>query len=123
MKRLALLMVVGALMACGSDSTGPSQKFDGTWAGNAIVDASDTLHFVFISSETSGAFTGTGTVSGSGASEAMTFTGTSTPPTINLSLQVESETLTYTGTYVHSDSLVGVVSEGGTSVELDLKKQ
>jgi hypothetical protein len=123
MKRMALLLVVGALMACGGDSTGPSQKFSGTWVGNAIVDADDTLHFVFISSETSGAVTGTGTVANTGASEAITFSGTSTPPTVSLSVLVESETLTYTGTFVHSDSLVGVISEGGTSVELDLKKQ
>ena len=51
-----------------------------------------------------------------------TFTGTSTPPSINPVLTAGDETLTYAGAYVSSDSLTGIISEGGTSVALGLKK-
>jgi hypothetical protein len=121
MKKFAIIAILAVLAACGSDN-GPSDKFTGTWTGDAATGGSDTLHFVFTPSQNGSAVTGNGTVSEGGSSEAMTYTGTSTPPSVNLTLSINSETLTYVGSYVKSDSISGVVSEGGTSVALDLKK-
>jgi type 1 fimbria pilin len=121
MKKFAIIAFVAALAACGSDN-GPSDKFTGTWSGDAVVSPTDTLHFVFTPAQNGSAVTGSGIISSGGDSEAFTFSGTSTPPSVNLTLQVGSEALAYTGTYIKSDSLAGAISEGSTSIVLDLKK-
>jgi hypothetical protein len=122
MKRVAILATIVFLAACGSDSNGPSDKFSGTWSGDAITSSSDTLHFVFISTQTGSGVAGSGNVSSGGTAEGFSFTGTSTPPSVNLVLTAGSETLTYAGAYVSSDSLTGIITEGSTSVALGLKK-
>lgn len=122
MKRVAILATIVFLAACGSDSNGPSDKFSGTWSGDAINTTGDTLHFLFVSTQTGAGVTGSGTVSSGGTSEGFSFTGTSTPPTVNVTLTAGDETLTYAGVYVTSDSLSGTITENETSVALGLKK-
>ena len=122
MKRIAILALVAMLAACGSDSSGPTNKFSGSWTGDAIVDPTDTLHFVFNSAQNGSAVSGSGTVSAGSTVLAHTFSGTSTPPSLNFTMTVGSETLTYAGTYIKSDSISGVLTEGSTSVALSLKK-
>src|SRR6476469_1681635 len=114
MKRLAILVAVAVLSACSSDSSGPTQRFTGTWSGDAMASASDTLHFVFTSAQTGSAVSGSGTVSSGSTLLDYTFTGTSTPPTLNFTLTVGSETLTYAGNYITADSGAGAITEGST---------
>jgi len=123
MKRLAILAVVAVLAACGSDSSGPTDTFTGTWRGIVITDPTDTLHFEMISGQSGSTLNGNGHVSAGDDVEAFTFTGTSTPPTITLSIVVDDNTMTYTGSYVTRDSIAGFASESGSSFTLDLSKQ
>ena len=123
MKRLAILAVVAVLAACGSDSSGPSDTFTGTWNGIVITDPTDTLHFQMISGQSGSSLNGNGHVSAGSDVGAFTFTGTSTPPTIALTIVTGIDTLTYTGAYVTKDSVAGFVSESGQSFVLDLAKQ
>ena len=122
MKRIAILALVAVLAACGSDSSGPTNKFSGTWTGDATPDPADTLHFVFNSAQTGSAVSGSGTVSAGSTVLAHTFSGTSTPPSLAFTMTVGSETLTYAGTYITSDSIAGTITEGSTSLPLSLKK-
>jgi len=123
MKRLAILAVVAVLAACGSDSSGPTDTFTGTWNGIVISDPTDTLHFQMISGQSGSTLNGNGHVSAGDDVKAFTFTGTSTPPTIALSIIYGTDTLTYTGSYVTQDSVAGFVTESGSSFTLDLRKQ
>lgn len=123
MRKFAIVAVVAILAACGSDSSGPSNRFDGAWVGDAVVSSSDTVHFVMSGTQTGSTVAGTGTISESGASEAITFSGTSTSPTMNLTIIAGSSTLGYAATYVRSDSVVGVLSENSSTAPLALKKQ
>jgi type 1 fimbria pilin len=123
MKRFAILALMATLAACGSDSSGPTNRFDGTWVGDSPVTSSDTIHFVMNVTQTGSTVAGTGTISEHGASEAITFNGTSTSPTVNLTITAGMETLNYAATYVRSDSVVGVLSENSDSAPLTLKKQ
>lgn len=122
MKRIAILAIVAVLAACGSDNSGPTDKFSGTWSGDAYPDATDTLHFVFNSAQTGSAVSGSGTVSSGSTVLAHTFSGTSTPPSLAFTMTVGSETLTYAGTYITADSISGAITEGSTTVALSLKK-
>lgn len=123
MRKFAIVAVVAILAACGSDSSGPSNRFDGAWIGDALVSPTDTVHFVMTGTQTGSAVAGTGLISEGSASEAITFNGTSTPTTMNLTIVAGSSTLGYTATYVRSDSVVGVLSEGSSSAGLAMKKQ
>ena len=123
MKRSALLMVVGALLACGGNSTGSIDKFDGAWVGDAIFAGPDTLHFVFNTRQTGSSFVGTGLITGPGFGQDISFTGTSTPPTMNATIQVESESANYIGTYVSSNRLEGFWVEGSESIPLNLARR
>jgi type 1 fimbria pilin len=121
MKRIAALAFIVLLAACGSD-TGPTDRFSGTWAGTTVA-GTDTLHVVLVSSQTGSAVSGTGTASDPTSSAALTFSGTSAPPSVSLLIISPFDSATYIGSYVSSDSVVGVISGGGTSSELSLKKQ
>jgi type 1 fimbria pilin len=121
MKRIAALAFLILLAACGSD-TAPTDRFSGTWAGST-VSGTDTLHVVLVSSQTGSAVSGTGTASDSASSAALTFSGTSTPPSVSLLIISPFDSATYNGTFVSSDSVVGVISGGGTSSGLSLKRQ
>lgn len=128
MKTAAVLAIVVILAACGSDSNGPIDKpgdqFIGTWSGNAFVSplSADTLHFVFLASQTASYVTGTASYSAPYA-DTLTFTGTSTPTTLNLEASGVIG-YTYTGTYVTNDSIVGTVNINyfGEDEALSLKK-
>lgn len=126
MKRLACLMIVAVLAACGSDNTGPSDKFGGTWKGIVSVapDTADTLTWLFTSTQAGSSVTGTVAVtSTNGDSENFTLAGTSTPPNLNLVLSVGGVAqYTYAGAYITSDSISGVLTASGV-LGLDLKKQ
>ena len=121
MKRIAALALIALLAACGSD-TAPTDRFSGTWAGDAVTGA-DTLHLVLVSSQTGSTISGTGTASEHSTSEGLTFSGTSTPPSVSMVIISPFDSATYTGTYASSDSIVGVISGGGTTTGLSLKKQ
>jgi len=123
MKRFAIFALVAILAACGSDSSGPSNRFDGAWVGDALVTPTDTVHFVMNGTQTGSTVAGTGTVSEGGTSEATTFSGSSTSPTLNLTITVGTETIAYAATYVRSDSVVGVLTENSSTAALALKKQ
>jgi hypothetical protein len=123
MKRVAILALVVVLAACGSDSSGPTDKFSGTWTGKLLSGTTDTLNFVFVAGQNGSTVSGTGNISENGQIEADTFSGTSAPPSIALTIVFGSDTLTYLGSYVSSDSIAGVITEGGTSLALDLAKQ
>lgn len=126
MKRLACLMIAAILAACGSDNTGPSDKFGGTWKGtvSAVPDTVDTLTWIFNSTQTGSSVTGTvALTSTNGGSENFTLAGTSTPPTVNLVLSVGGVAqYTYNGAFITSDSIAGVLTASGV-LGLDLKKQ
>jgi hypothetical protein len=121
MNRIAALALIAMLAACGSD-TGPTDRFSGTWAGDLIPNATDTVHFVLVSTQTGSTITGTGTASDT-TSTALTFTGTSTPPTVDLVVSSGGNTFNYAGTFVSSDSISGALSDGAVSAGLSLKKQ
>ena len=123
MKRIAILILGAALLACGSDSSGPTDTFSGTWVGDAFVDASDTLHVVLTPTQNGSSISGTGTLTAGSAGQAITYNGVSTPPTINLTIVAGMAALNYSGTYVRSDSVVGLLSGNGDTVALSLKKQ
>ena len=123
MKRLAMLALLVAVAACGSDSSGPTDRFSGTWIGNAYVGTTDTVSFVVAASQSGSAVTGTGTASSGGTSIPFTLTGTSTPPSLSLVITTGTDTLTYVGSYVTADSVAGTATEGSTVVPLSLKKQ
>jgi type 1 fimbria pilin len=123
MRTFATVALVALLAACGSDSSGPSNRFDGAWIGDALVSPTDTVHFVMSGTQTGSTVAGTGLISEASASEAITFSGTSTSPTMNLTIVAGSSTLGYTATYVRSDSVVGVLSENSASAPLTLRKQ
>jgi hypothetical protein len=89
----------------------------------AVPDGSDTLHFTLTPSQTGSDVTGTGIAAAGGDTEAFTYTGTSTSTTVTLVVTLGDETLSYVGTYSSSKAITGVISEGATSVELDLTKQ
>jgi len=107
MKRLAILLIVAVLAACGSDNTGPSDKFNGSWIGIIVPDSADTITVEFNATQTGSSVIGNGVASDAGSSNGFTFTGSSTPPTLTLLLQVQSSTATYTGEYITSDSIAG----------------
>jgi hypothetical protein len=121
MKRIAALALIALLAACGSDA-GPTDRFSGTWTGEAIPNATDTIHYVLVSTQTGSTVTGTGTVSDT-TSAPLTFTGTSTSPYVDLVVILGDNTFNYSGTFVSSDSISGALSDGATSVGLSLKKQ
>jgi type 1 fimbria pilin len=123
MKTFAIAGVVLAISACASDSSAPTDRFDGTWSGDAIVSASDTIHFVMGATQNGSAVAGNGNISEGGASEAITFNGTSSDPSVNLTIIAGSDALTYTATYVRSDSVVGTLTEGSASAGLSMKRQ
>jgi hypothetical protein len=87
------------------------------------VTGTDTIHVVLVSAQTGSAVSGTGTASDPTTSAALTFSGTSAPPALTLLVISPFDSATYVGTYVSSDSVVGVLSGGGTSSALSLKKQ
>jgi hypothetical protein len=122
MKRIAALALIALLAACGGDA-GPTDRFSGTWSGNAIASPTDTVHIVLSAAQTGSTITGTGTASDFSGSEPVTFSGTSTAPSVNLVVIIESDTLNYSGTFVSSDSISGSLSAGGPPVGLSLKKQ
>jgi len=122
MKRVAIIALVAILAACGSDSSGPTDKFSGTWVGRAISN-NDTLNFNLIAGQNGSAVTGNGTISEGVESAPLTFSGTSAPPTVSLVMVYETDTLIYTGSYANSDSISGVVSSGGGAIALSFKKQ
>jgi hypothetical protein len=122
MKRVAILALVVVLAACGSDSSGPTNKFSGTWTGKALAGPTDTLNFVFVAGQNGSTVSGTGNISADGTTLADVFSGTSAPPSVALTILVGPNTLTYSGSYVSSDSIAGVLSEAGTSLTLDLVK-
>lgn len=123
MREFAIVALVAILAACGSDSSGPSNRFDGAWIGDALVSPTDTVHFVMTGTQTGSAVAGTGLISEGSASEAITFSGTLTPSTMNLTIVAGSSTLGYTAIYARSDSVVGVLSENSASASLTLKRQ
>ncbi|HWZ61033.1 MAG TPA: hypothetical protein VNW46_18760 [Gemmatimonadaceae bacterium] len=103
--------------ACGSSSpTAPKDTFNGSWLG---VLGPDTIRIA--ATQTGTAFSGTGTVSPGG--QTVTFVGTSTPPTLNGTLTAGTTPIAFTGSYVTPDSIVGVLSAGGSSAGFSLKKQ
>jgi len=122
MKRVAIVALVAILAACGSDNNGPTDKFSGTWTGKYIVSSTDTANFVLVAGQNGTAVTGTGQISAGTESVPLTFSGTSTPPAVNLTVIVGSNMLTYAGSYVSSDSISGIISEGSQSGVLDLAK-
>jgi lysozyme family protein len=121
MNRIAALAFLVLLAACGSD-TAPTDRFSGTWAGDVIPNATDTVHFVLVATQTGSTITGTGTASDT-TSTPLTFTGTSTPPSLALVVSLEGNTFNYAGTFVSSDSISGAISDGTVSAGLSLKKQ
>lgn len=125
MKRLACLIIVAILAACGSDSSRPTDTFTGTWIGAAIADSADTVTFRFMSTQTGGSVIGTGIVSEGAATNGFTFGGTLTAPTLNLMIQASGggDPASYAGTYVTSDSIAGIITSGPVTTALDLKKQ
>jgi hypothetical protein len=123
MRKFTIVALVASLAACGSDSSGPSNRFDGAWIGDALVSPTDTVHFVMSGTQTGSTVAGTGLISEASASEAITFSGTSTSSAMNLTIIAGSSTLGYAATYVRSDSVVGVLSEGSSSAGLSMKKQ
>jgi hypothetical protein len=125
MKRIAITAIACTLFACGGSDNStapPSDTFTGTWTGIAPENA-DTLHFTFIAGQAGSAISGTGTVEDGGNTALMTFTGTLSSPSLIMTLGVNAHSLAYSGTFVRSDSVVGHVAEGSTSLELDLVKQ
>jgi hypothetical protein len=118
MKRLALFALTVAVAACGSSSTGPTDKFTGNWYG--LVDGDS----VKISATQSGnTFTGNGIVFNFvGDTSTVTFNGTSTPPTLQSILAfVNSETsFAFTGTYISADSISGEAVSGSDSLPFAL---
>lgn len=125
MKRLASLLIVAVLIACGSDGSGPTDTFTGTWIGIAILDSTDTITFRFMSTQTGSSVIGTGIVSQGTATNGFTFGGTLTPPTLNLEIQTSGggDPASYAGTYVTSDSIGGTITSGPVVTALNLKKQ
>jgi len=121
MKRIAFIALAAFLAACGSDN-GPTDRFSGTWVGRAIAN-NDTLNFNLVAGQNGSAVTGNGTISEGVESAPLAFTGTSAPPSVNLMMTFASETLSFTGSYVSSDSVSGIVSEGSSSAPMSLKKQ
>jgi len=121
MKRIAVLALVAILAACGSDSSGPTDKFSGTWSGKTL-NGTDTLGVLIIAAQNGSTVTGTGSLSEGSSSESATITGTSTPPSVALTLTIGSNTANYAGSYVSSDSISGIISAGTTSLPLDLAK-
>lgn len=122
--RLSCLVIVAVLVACGSDKTGPSDVFSGTWAGVGVLDAADTLVFQFDAAQSGSALLGNGIVALDSASNSFTYTGTSAPPALTMTLSVTGGGVaTFTGTYVTRDSVAGTIIWGSVPVALGLKKQ
>jgi hypothetical protein len=121
MNRIAVLALVALLAACGGDA-GPTDRFSGTWIGN-LVPSGDTIHLVLTPAQTGSTVIGTGTATDSSGSAPVPFSGTSTPPSVNLTMILKGDTLGYAGTFVTSDSIVGILSAGRTPLPLSLKKQ
>jgi hypothetical protein len=121
MKRIAALALIAVLAACSSD-TAPTDRFSGTWAGSAVI-GTDTAHLVLVSTQTGSTVSGTGTATDNNTSSALTFTGTSTPPSVNLLIISPFDSTSYIGSFVTSDSIVGVLSGGGATLGFSLKKQ
>jgi lysozyme family protein len=121
MNRIAALAFLVFLAACGSD-TAPTDRFSGTWAGDLIPNATDTVHVVLVATQTGSTITGTGT-STQTTSTPLTFTGTSTSSSVDLVVSVGGSTYNYAGTFVSSDSISGALSDGTVSAGLSLKKQ
>lgn len=123
MMRLACLMMVAVLAACGSDSSGPSDVFSGTWLGAGVLDSTDTLVFEFDATQTGSVVIGNGIVALDSASNSFTFTGASMPPAVNMTLTVGGvSTAAFSGAFVTSDSIAGTIMWGAVPVALGLKK-
>jgi hypothetical protein len=129
-KRLAIIALVVALAACGSDNsnTGPTDKFTGHWTGPVTNGVqSDTTRFDFQATQSGSSLTGTVLCSTThGGPFPCTFSGTSTPPTITLSINIPDDAIySYNGVYVSSDSISGTTTrnDSPTVFTLDLKKQ
>lgn len=124
MKRVAILSLIATLAACGSgsDSSGPTDKFTGTWSGQAI-SGNDTLTFEFLAVQTGSTVSGTGNESEGSVHAPYSFTGTSTPPNVSLILDLGTDLLSYNGSYTSGNGISGVVANGDTSLTLNLVKQ
>jgi type 1 fimbria pilin len=123
MKLLSIVTLALGLLACGSDSTGPSKTFTGTWLGNAYPDVADTAQFSITASQNGSAVTGVGTFTRDGSTSGITVDGVSTPPNLSLVLTINAVTLSYVGTYVGDDSVTGTITQGSIVLPLSLKKQ
>src|SRR6185437_4243462 len=123
MKFLSIVTLALALLACGSDNAGPSNRFTGTWIGNAYPDATDTAQFSITASQNGSAVTGVGSFTRDGSTSGINVNGVSTPPNLNLVLTINAVTLSYVGTYESSDSVAGTITQGSIVLPLSLKKQ
>ena len=126
MKRLAILIVLSTVAACGGDDIhmAPGNSFTGTWSGFAIENmGKDTLYLSLTSAQSGDSISGTGTAMEKGSTAPFTFTGISTPPTVDIVIPLNVSTLMFAGTYIRGDSVAGTVSNGSVSLDLGLKRQ
>lgn len=127
MKRLASLMIVAVLAACGSDNTGPTPRFDGVWVGHATDSLNEDFIFTMTATEKGSTISGTGVITevGTDVLDDCTFTGSSTSSAVDLHFPIGPQPLSYTGTYVNSDSVSGVLLIGINNLPavLGMKRQ
>jgi hypothetical protein len=121
MKRLTALALIALLAACGGDA-GPTDRFSGTWTGTGM-SSSDTIRLELVSAQNGSKVRGTGTLSDNSMTEAMMFAGTSMASSVELIVILHAITIGYAGTFVTSDSIVGGIEGGATTVRLSLKRQ